>query len=520
MFAKFYANKELLDILSASSYEPKLVEICNKLKSFDVLGNYIEGKVKLGVTGSIAKDYVDLGTPNAVPYITTKQVNDIIAYINGSKYINDLADKKWAKCRVNHGDIIINKSGNVGAAAILDTSPYSYANSVSDIISFSLKENSGIDKAFLVVFLNSPYGQSQLKRLSGGAIFDHVSLHAIAKLNVAVYQNKTQKYIGDKVRQAEQLRTWGKLIENNINQFHIQFIPEQGQLNYGKRTRHVKSRSMTERLDAHFYPAVVENYLLSSNIDFDTLNNLSIGIFNGQTQEESKDYNSVNQITVTHLSPVFLAGNPRQVVKPSNNSRYTQKHDLLLCNAAHNKSYIGRDITYCHTNKPLLPSTEIMVIRVCTEQIPASFVRCYLLSKIGYIQIQSTIRGISAHTYPTDVKQINIPVPNIPSHLKQKWLACDEQMIKAGIANELATQLIKTAKLLVEGLIEGQLTEQQLIEAQTALEAGDDSLDKRILSSISDKGINVERKPLFDNIDKLYELIQESHESIEQKDIE
>ncbi|CDZ76707.1 EcoKI restriction-modification system protein HsdS [Legionella massiliensis] len=520
MFAKFYANDELIDILSASSYEPQLVEICNKLKSCDVLSNYIEGKVKLGVTGSIAKDYVELGTPNAIPYITTKQVNDIIAYISGSKYINGLADKKWAKCRVNNGDILINKSGNVGAAAILDASPYPYVNSVSDIISFSLKENSGIDKAFLVVFLNSSYGQSQLKRLSGGAIFDHVSLHAIGKLNVVIYQNKTQKYIGDKVRQAEQLRTWGKKIENKVNQFHFQLIPEQNKLNYGKKTRYVKSSNMTERFDAHFYPAVVEDYLSSSNIEFDSLDNLSIEVFNGQTQDETTDYNSANQITVAHLSPVFLKGNPRQVIKPSNNSRYTQKHDLLLCNAAHNKSYIGRDITYCHTNKPLLPSTEVMVIRIPNEQIPASFVRCYLQTKIGYIQIQSTIRGISAHSYPTDVKQINIPIPNIPSHLKQKWFACDEQMLKAGMANELSTQLVDISKFLVEALIEGQITEQQIIDAQNALEAGDNSLDRDILSRVTDKGFDFERKSLFHDLDNLYDLLQESQEAFEQKDHE
>ncbi|WP_124102075.1 hypothetical protein [Pseudomonas aeruginosa] len=88
------------------------------------------------------------------------------------------------KCRVDDGDIVINKSGDVGAAAVLCCAPYKYVNSVSDIISIKLSETAPVDRDFLVVYLNSPYGQKQLQRLSGGAIFSHVSLHAIPHINV------------------------------------------------------------------------------------------------------------------------------------------------------------------------------------------------------------------------------------------------------------------------------------------------------------------------------------------------
>lgn len=49
-------------------------------------------------------------------------------------------------------------------------------------------------------------------------------------------------------------------------------------------------------------------------------------------------------------------------------------------------------------------------------------------------------------------------------------------------AMRFAQVLTEAAKLLVESLIEGQVTESQLIAAQQALEAGDDSLDRAILA--------------------------------------
>ncbi|MFP6473257.1 hypothetical protein VST36_31850, partial [Pseudomonas aeruginosa] len=183
MFAKRYRPDELIEIIAAQSYSPEIVAYVKKVANQPTLANYLKSKPKLGVTGTIAKDYVEATTPNAVPYISTKQVKGLHAYIEDAKYISKEADIEWKKCRVDDGDIVINKSGDVGAAAVLCCAPYKYVNSVSDIISIKLSETAPVDRDFLVVYLNSPYGQKQLQRLSGGAIFSHVSLHAIPHIN-------------------------------------------------------------------------------------------------------------------------------------------------------------------------------------------------------------------------------------------------------------------------------------------------------------------------------------------------
>ncbi|MCP6368334.1 restriction endonuclease subunit S, partial [Klebsiella pneumoniae] len=76
---------------------------------------------------------------------------------------------------------------------------------------------------------------------------------------------------------------------------------------------------------------------------------------------------------------------------------------------------------------------------------------------------------------------------------------------------KIAFALTRSAKTLVESLIEGQLTEQQLIQAQQALEDGDNSLDQAIISKLSAEGYAIEgATPLFSDVDELYSLLEDA----------
>lgn len=76
-------------------------------------------------------------------------------------------------------------------------------------------------------------------------------------------------------------------------------------------------------------------------------------------------------------------------------------------------------------------------------------------------------------------------------------------------AKKCAELLTNVAKTLVEALIEGQLTEQQLIQAQQALDDGDNSLDQAILSKLSNEGYAIaDATPLFSDIEELYQLLE------------
>lgn len=364
-----------------------------------------------------------------------------------------------------------------------------------------------IDTYYLASFFQSAIGYQLLLAAQKVTAQPTIGTSEIGATEVPVPQELVQKYIGDKVRQAELLRAWAKKVEADITVFHQQLIPDQSKLDFSRKTRFVGCVRMTERFDAHFYPGVVEDYLSLKNCGFKPLGELASTVFNGQTQDETEGAGAVEQITVANLSRTYINGQPRRVIKPSNSSKLTKKHDLLICNAAHNKSYIGRDVTYYHSEKSVLPSTEVMVIRVDRELLPASFVRSYLLTQLGFVQIQSTIRGITAHSYPIDMKKLDIPIPSVPDSLKHDWFACDDRMALAGHACEVATRLTCSAKFLVEALIEGLVTEQQLICAQQALDADDNSLEREILGRLTTKGLDGDGDPLFADLDQLYDLL-------------
>lgn len=501
--------EEIEDRLDAEYYNPAALSTLKKM----------ETKGKITTFGSLVKEgyrVVYHGTDSIngledsdlLPFLSPTQIdeNGAISFEEADKlplYYKD----KYSKGLGKAGEILVEVKGNVSKVGIV---PLVFPKNlmISGSLYKATLDPKRADSHCVLAFLKSKHGQILKNRLTSNTIINYIAKDALYSIPVIELGGKAQKYIGDKVRQAEKLRAWAKRLENSVHCFHAQFIPDQEHLDFNKKTRKVSVNRMTERLDAHFYPGVVEQYLNAHLGKFESIKALTSTIYNGQTQPESLE-DFCEQITVAHLSASFIKGQPRKVYPPSKNDKFVKPHDILMCNAAHNKSYIGRDLTYVHTGKKLLPSTEIMVIRVNREVVPASYVRTYLLSRLGYVQIQSTIRGITAHSYPDDVALLDIYMPEVEPNLKQQWFIQDELLVQAGNATELAQQLTSSAKNLVEALIEGQLTEQQLIQAQQALEDGDNSLDQAILSKLSSEGYGIDdATPLFNDVDELYRLLE------------
>jgi restriction endonuclease S subunit len=206
MYSSFVNSEDLIDILAPGSYSPEILEATHATRGCPLLGPMLAGDPRLGITGTIQNAYVSEDYPGAVPYITTKQIDGPTVYPVDCKFIHKEADKVWAKCRVLDGDILICKSGKVGSAGLLRTLGYSHCNSVSDVINIRLSQSCRIDPYYLVLFLNSRWGQSQLQQQSGGAVFDHVSIYAIPELRIKSHDPETLCAIGNKVRKAERLR--------------------------------------------------------------------------------------------------------------------------------------------------------------------------------------------------------------------------------------------------------------------------------------------------------------------------
>jgi type I restriction enzyme S subunit len=402
------------------------------------------------------------------------------------------------------GDLVIAMGGYVGRAAICPPNP-----PVANIGRHSARvvvDPIKADPYFLWSFLTSAIGELQLKRQVTGSVQAGVNLEDLRVVELPSPTTEAQRFIGDKVRQAERLRERARRLEVTVATTHARYIVPPTGIDFARRTRRLSARSLTERLDAHFYPSAVEQYFRQLGGPTRLLGRVCSLVVNGQSQPEAEE--GVPQATVTNLGRSFVEGSLRTVQRPADVSRALQAHDLLLCNAAHNKSYIGRDVTYSQV-EGLYPSTEVMVLRVDRTQLPASFVRQYLKTDIGFLQIQSTIRGITAHTYPTDVKSLDIPIPAVPDADREAWFATDDHMLAAGRCCDAAKALTTAATMLVERLIDGRITEADLIAAQKALDAGDRNADREILKALRQSDAPG-AQPLIADVDGLYALLDDS----------
>ena len=106
----------------------------------------------------------------------------------------------------------------------------------------------------------------------------------------------------------------------------------------------------------------------------------------------------------------------------------------------------------------------------------------------------------------------------MPNPFKRLWVPLPDPRIQdfiggklqvADTVSRLSKRLVASAKLLVEALIERNVTENELIHAQMRLEQGDESADRAILSRLFEGGLDAtETRPLFPDLDAYYQTLQ------------
>jgi len=396
------------------------------------------------------------------------------------------------------GRLIFALVGDVGHACIVP-------EGVPDAISYRRTANillKGIDVHFVSAFLNTTTGSVQFKRLTTGVIQEQVRLEDSAGILLPTLQPDAQRYIGDKVRQAERLRDRARRLYDFVRLHHQSWIPAFRPSKGKWNAYRVGSRGIEDVIVPHFYPPSVTEYLAGRQNK--PLTEICLVIYSGETYDA--DEKGVDQATSRSCSGRFLKRPCNRVRPPARGDLDLQPHDLLLTNAAHDKAYIGRDVTYFHGGPRNIPSAKVLVLRPNRAVVPASYLYTYLQTPVGYLQVQSAIRGISAGIRAQDVGTIRIPLPEMSVSQLEAWHSMDSLMGEAGASEDAAGGLCASAVALVEQLIESRLNEADLVAAQKALEAGDRSADREILKSLR-QSVAPDAKPLIADVDVLYALL-------------
>ena len=137
------------------------------------------------------------------------------------------------------------------------------------------------------------------------------------------------------------------------------------------------------------------------------------------------------------------------------------------------------------------------------DEAIAAAVAAYLCSPAGKV-LQHKISYGAVQPQIGQDELLALPIPQFVLDAKEQILTLVTEQESAIRASKSLTAV---ARALIEDLMEGQITEAQLIAAEQALQAGNDTLDRKILGRLKTDGIDGEGAALFSDLDELYRLL-------------
>ena len=489
--------------LDSDFYHPEYIKIDKVLSQLKCVNLGTVGKFFTGPFGSKLPSnlYLDEG----VPLFRVGNVGQFEVLTDNFAYLAPTVHEELKVSEVLPGDLLIVKA-SVGEKICKVPEWLPKANITQHII--GIRPNGSKDTDFISAFLFSYYGVGQLQRYSLGSIIQYLGITDAKGVNLYSPDPQVQKHIGDKVRQAEQLRAWAKRlrasVDDKLNSLNLP-INEPPQL-----LNRVSVQTMEDRLDPRPYRS---HYLHLVNeiekLPHDSINSL-VGLASG-CPVSSKDFLDNAGIPLVRIRDIGFddfvgldTGVSKDVYQDA--SKYQAKEKMIVVGM----DGIFRSQFFVADELPMLVNQRVAML--VPQKIRGELLTHWLNRPEGQMQLnQWAVKTTVEHTSLSDIGRVLIP--RLEEILESK-LADD--LLNARLAYRYAKFLTQAAKTLVEALIEGQLTEQQLIQAHQALGDGDNSLDQAILSKLSDEGYAVEgAKPLFSDIDELYRLLESAAEAEE-----
>ncbi|EPY4425477.1 TPA: restriction endonuclease subunit S, partial [Klebsiella pneumoniae] len=429
-------------------------------------------------------------------------INGIFLSNDDVNYVPDDFAANNSQIWIRDNDIVFAAVGNtIGKVALKTVSMPDGVCSRALMIARPLTDK--IDSSFLIAYLATKYAQKSLLRGISGSAQPVLNTPLIANLPVITAESLSQKYIGDKVRQAEQLGAWAKRLEQVSSFMFANALAELG-YKQKKSTKIVRTK-LEDRLDPAFYDEKFSFFDESwFKINSEPLKQfIESGSYGVLPSSNSYGKGNVRFIRATDLKnanidPTCFTYVPEEEVA---DKAKVSKGDILM--------EIKGAISTCELAESHLAGTYIngSIFRFTPKGINNAYLAYFLSSTIKELYCERvSVNNIISYLDLASLHEL--PVIRLKNDIEE-FLA--KNLININLAKKIAFALTRSAKTLVESLIEGQLTEQQLIQAQQALEDGDNSLDQAIISKLSAEGYAIEgATPLFSDVDELYSLLEDA----------
>jgi type I restriction enzyme, S subunit len=485
-------------------YHPQHLEDEKKLKAIGCAHLGKVGKFFAGPFGSELPSSLYLN--EGIPLFRVGNVGQMQVSLENIAYLAPEVHAKLSASEVVPGDLLIVKA-SVGEKICKIPDYINRANITQHIIGIHPSNNFDID--YVAAFLFCCYGRRQLVRRSLGSIIQYLGINDARTVLLPLISTTAQKYIGNKVRQTEQLREKVQNLQYQISCLLSEFNPRQ--LSKRKIQRMIPDKLLNSLNSNAYMPKFLEaEQIITSQSNASLLElctSIADGPFGSNLKVDDYKVGSNARHPVIRVQDCLNGELSRDdlVWIDSNKQKQLSRSEVLAGDLLITKAgRIGSASVYPDD----LPSGNITshLVRVRLKPgIDPNYVAEFLETTVG--------RAVTErHSFKSTRPELT------KAEIESCFIALIDKTLMSQVGSlarlknacsRFSVLMTASAKFLVEALIEGQITETEMREAQESLERGDLDADREILSRLTTKGYGADAPPLFPDLDKLYQAINQ-----------
>jgi len=506
MFAKRYSTDWLTPArLDTDYYNPDAIAVIQKVKSQGVYETFgSSGEVWGFGAYELCNQIEESSNKDAPGFIKIGDIKPPFVDVDSVLGVTDKTHAVLSGAHVKSGDLLVSIAGTIGAAAIVPETTRKLSGNQALVKYRANKEK--LDEYFVAAYTLSEAFRLITAREAGGAVQKNLYLYNFLTIPIPKPNNFVQKYIGDKVRQAEQLRAWVKTMGTEVESLVSNEAMNSACATPEKKHTQPQLDDLTHRLDPKYYGNRAVAVFRQAKAIGMPLACLVTGIANGFEErvffDTGRDYITVSEVSSGRLE---LSSAPKI-------SQATQVPDKAIiherCALVVRTGSIGTSVKVDTRDRGAVISSHLIRLEFADEA-DAAAVAAFLCSTAGRV-LQHKISYGAVQPQIGQDELLALPIPQFVLDSKEQILALITEQESAIRASKALTTM---AKFLVEALIEGHLSEAELIAAEQALQSGNDQLDRHILNRLKTDGFDGQGQALFSDLDQLYSLLEQADHS-------
>jgi len=388
-------------------------------------------------------DYRDSG----IPLIRVADTSGPFVKSDDLAFIDKKLGRELARHIVKPGDIVVSQRGTIGQFAMV-TDEYEQWVTSANLI--SILQSQKADFGYLLAFLNSRAGLSQVIRLQSGQVQPKIITDDVKSVRVYLPTPDVQRSISDLIRESCSLLRRSRSLYAEAEAL---LLAELGldDLNLSHQPTYTRSFSQawaTGRLDAeHFQPKY--QYVINAiqhTGQWVVLDEIATFCRRG-AQPVYVENGPVKVVNTRHLGPMLLSRDLETTSEEywaTHEEAKVRLNDVLLYSTG---AYIGRT-NYYPSSERAIGSNHVTIIRT-TDVCNHVFLALFLNALPGLFQTDQRAHGSAQREiYPNDIKEF---IVWLPDRSKQDTLA--QEVIDAHTAREEANCLLEEAKQRVEEMV-------------------------------------------------------------------